>query len=175
MRLFWYALLSILLLAACRKDRRTPLFELPYPNFRFTINAGENPFLPGSYATRGVATNINFFLNQNNLDTAVISEISASAATLRSLDGFDYAFLEGVSVRICPDGTAPCIPADEVFYIDQLQRYPEDDRIELLPGLRNVKRVLTRESYRLEVVIFFAYSPPFNYETQLDMTFRAFQ
>ncbi|KGE88237.1 hypothetical protein [Phaeodactylibacter xiamenensis] len=170
-----YIFLTVLIFAACRRDNRQPLFDLAYPNFRFTIQAGESPVLPGAYAIRGVATNINFFLNQNNTDTSAISEVSAYSATLRCLDGFDYVFMEGVSVRICEDGTENCTPADEVFYIDQLQRYPEDDRIDLLPGLRNAKRDLFRESVRLEIVVFFAYSPPANYASQLDMVFRAYR
>lgn len=175
MKKLYYLFAFVLLIGACRKDQRTPLFDLAYPNFRFTIEAGENPVLPGAYAIRGVATNINFFLSQNNTDTSAISEISPYTATLRCLDGFDYTFAQEISVRICEDGTDACTPADEVFYIDQLQRYPEDDRIELLPGLRNVERDLSRESYRLEIVVFFAFSPPVNYASQLDMVFRAYQ
>ncbi|MEQ8706571.1 MAG: hypothetical protein RIC19_21750 [Phaeodactylibacter sp.] len=170
-----YILLTVLILAACRRDNRTPLFDLAYPNFRFTIEAGQNPIIPGAYAIRGIATNIGFFLNQNNTDTSAFTQINPYTATLRCLDGFDYVFMEGVSVRICEDGTEACTPADEVFYIDQLQRYPEDDRIDLLPGLRNVKRDLSRESYRLEIVVFFAFSPPANYASQLDMVFRAYR
>jgi hypothetical protein len=170
-----YLLFAVLIFATCRRDNRQPLFDLAYPNFRFTIEAGQNPILPGAYTVRGVATNIGFFLNQNNTDTSAISEISAYSATLRCLDGFDYVFLDGISVRICEDDTENCTPADEVFYIDQLQRYPEDDRIDLLPGLRNAKRDLSRESIRLEIVVFFAFSPPANYASQLDMVFRAYR
>lgn len=176
MKRFSYLLpLMLLLLFACRKDRRTPLFDMPYPNFRFTINAGENPFLPGSYAIRGVSTSIKAILGQHSSDTSAIGEINALSASLRNLDGQPYSFLDAISVRICKDGTDNCTPADEVFYLDQLQLYPPGDRIELLPGLRNVRRDLIREQFRLEVVIFFAFSPPVNYPTQLDMVFRAFR
>jgi hypothetical protein len=175
MRKFIIPLFAILTMLACRQDNREPLFDLFYPNFQFTVQAGENPILPGSYTLTGVATNINTYLNESGVDTAMIGEISALEATLTAINGRDYNFLQGISVRICPDTQEPCIPADEAFYLDDLQRFPEDDRIELIPGLRNVRRVLIKQKYRLEVVMFFAFSPQFNYESQLNMSFRAFK
>jgi len=175
MRPYLIVLFAFFTLFACRRDNREPLFDMFYPNFQFTVQAGENPILPGSYTLTGVATRINTYLGDFNTDTTNIAEINALEATLTSLDGQDYNFLQGISVRICPDTAEPCMPADEVFYLDDLQRFPEDDRIELIPGLRNVRRVLIQERFRLEVVMFFAFSPQLNYRSQLDMRFRAFE
>lgn len=175
MRPYLIPLFITLTLFACQKDNRDPLFDMFYPNFQFTVQAGENPILPGSYTLTGVTTDIGTYLSDFSTDTTTISEINALEATLTSLNGRDYNFLQGISVRICPDTQAPCTPADEAFYLDDLQRFPEDDRIELIPGLRNVRRVLIKERFRLEIVMFFAFSPQFNYESQLNMRFRAYE
>ncbi|HQU58430.1 MAG: hypothetical protein KDD02_15295 [Phaeodactylibacter sp.] len=169
--IFWILILA--LVAGCRKDNRERLFEMFYPNFQFTIQAGSSPVLPVSAVLRGVNTNIDFYLSENQLDTTQITAISAISARLTSLNGFKYDFMDFISVRICPDTDEPCIDADEVFYIDRLQFDRPGERIDLLPGLRNIRRDLIRQKYRLEVLMKFAYTPPMEVETRFDMTFQA--
>ncbi|MCB0568504.1 MAG: hypothetical protein KDC66_02015 [Phaeodactylibacter sp.] len=166
-------LIVLALAAGCRKDRRERLFEMFFPNFQFTIRAGESPVLPVSAVLRGVNTNIDFYLSENQLDTTQITAISPISARLDAVNGFDYRFMDFVSVRICPDTDEPCVDADEVFYIDRLQYDRPGDHIDLLPGLRNVRRDLIRKKFRLEVVMKFAYSPPSDVDTRFDMTFQA--
>ncbi|MCB0561840.1 MAG: hypothetical protein H6573_14230 [Lewinellaceae bacterium] len=175
MKKIWIGFFAIVLAAACTKDKREPLFDLFYPNSELLISAGQSPTLPFALAKRGINTNIGFYLQENNVDTAMITEIAPISARLTSIDGFNYDFVDRVSIRLCPDTEAPCIEADEVFYIDRLQIDRPGSRIELLPGLRNVRRDLIREKFRLEVVFFLAFTPSLNYDTRLDMTFRALQ
>jgi hypothetical protein len=175
MRKIYLASLLILLIASCRQDNRERIFELFYPNFRFTIPAGQSPVFPFPLGIRGVDSNIAFYLTENSTDTSLISEIGALAANISSLDGLDYDFLNSISVRICDDTDEPCRDADEVFYIDRLQLDRPGDNIRLIPGLRNARRHLVQDKFRLEVVFFMAFSPAFNFETQLDMTFGAFR
>lgn len=170
--ILWISMLALLALS-CRKDKRERLFEMFYPNFQFTIQAGASPVLPVSAVLRGVNTNIGFYLGENQLDTTQITAISPISARLNSINGFGYGFMDFISVRICPDTDEPCIDADEVFYIDRLQFDRPGERIDLLPGLRNARRDLIREKFRLEVVMKFAYSPPTDVETRFDMTFQA--
>lgn len=166
-------ILVIALAAGCRKDNRERLFELFYPNFQFTVQAGGSPVLPVSAVLRGVSTNISFYLGESGLDTSQITAISPISARLTSLDGFRYDFMDFISVRICPDNNEPCRDADEVFYIDRLQWDRPGERIDLIPGLRNVRRDLIRDKFRLEVVMKYAFSPPTPVETRFDMTFQA--
>jgi hypothetical protein len=168
-------ILSCMLLFACRNDNRERLFELFYPNFQFTIPAGQSAFLPFPLGIRGVDTNIAFYLAENNIDTTMIKEMSALTARLSSVDGLNYNFLNEISIRICPDRPDPCRDADEVFYIDRLQIDRPGDDIQFLPGLRNVRDELLAEEYRLEIVFFMAFAPAFDYDSQLDMTFGAFR
>jgi hypothetical protein len=175
MKKIYLPLILLLLIGSCRKDNRERIFELFYPNFRFTIPAGQSPVLPYPLGIRGVNTNIDFYLAENSTDTAVITEMNALSATLTSVDGLDYNFLDRISIRICEDSEEPCRDADEVFYIDRLQIDRPGDRIRLLPGLRNVRDELISDEYRLEVIFYLAFAPAFNYETQLDMTFGAFR
>ena len=175
MKKLYVALLAILLAAACTKDNRKPLFEMFYPNFEMFIPAGQSYTLPFTLAKRGINTNIDFYLQENGVDTAVITEIAPISARITSVEGFNYDFLHSISIRLCPDTDTPCREADEVFYIDRLQIDRPGSRIDLLPGLRNVRRDLIRQKYRLEVLFFLAFPPSLNYDTRLDMTFRALQ
>ncbi|MCB0598022.1 MAG: hypothetical protein H6557_22140 [Lewinellaceae bacterium] len=173
MKKLWIALLAVVIGAACTKDKREPLFDMFYPNFELLIPAGQSFTLPFPLAKRGINTNIDFYLQENNIDTAMITEIAPISARLTSIDGFNYDFLDRISIRLCPDTEVPCTEGDEVFYIDRLQFDRPGSRIDLLPGLRNVRRDLIREKYRLELVFFLAFTPSRNYDTRLDMTFRA--
>jgi len=173
MKKIWIGILAIVMAAACTKDKREPLFDLFYPNFELAIPAGQSFTLPFPLAKRGNNTNIKFYLQENSVDTAMITEIAPISARLTSIDGYNYDFLDRVSVRLCPDTETPCAEGDEVFYIDRLQFDRPGSRIDLLPGLRNVRRDLIREKFRLEVVFFLAFSPSLNYDTRLDMVFRA--
>ncbi len=175
MRKIWIGILAVLLAAACTKDKREPLFDMFYPNSELFIPAGTSFTLPYPLARRGISSNIGFYLQENNVDTAMITEIAPLSARLVSVDGFDLDFLNEVSVRLCPDTDQPCAEGDMVFYIDRLQFDRPGSRIDLLPGLRNVRRDLIRQKYRLEVVFFLAYSPGLNYDIRLDMAFRALQ
>lgn len=175
MKKIWIAILAIALGAACTKDKREPLFEMIYPNFELFIPAGQSFTLPYPLAKRGISTNIGFYLQENNIDTAMITEIAPISARLTSIDGYNYDFLNRVSIRLCPDTATPCSEADEVFYIDRLQIDRPGSRVDLLPGLRNVRRDLIREKFRLEVIFFLAFSPSLEYDTRLDMSFRALQ
>ena len=168
-------ILSCTVLFACRNDNRERLFELFYPNFQFTIPAGQSAVLPFALGIRGVDTNIDFYLSEHNTDTTTIKDISALTARLTSIDGLNYNFLNEISIRICPDSPEPCRDADEVFYIDRLQLDRPGDEIQFLPGLRNARDEFIAEEYRLEVVFFMAFSPSFDYESRLDMTFGAFK
>lgn len=165
-------LLIPLLVFTCNKDNRERLFELFYPNFRFNVVPGGSTALARVVEFNSVASNINFYLDQSNTDPAIITGISPFSAKIYSLDGNHFDFLREVSVRICPDGPDPCIPADEAFYIDNL-RNRRDEVIDLLPSLRNVKSVLTEQTYKAEIVFFLEYPPPSFIESGFDMTFEA--
>lgn len=161
-----------ILLVACTKDNRERLFEMAYPGIDFEIPAGLSNSLPRVFERDNQPTNIQEFVRQTGIDTAVISGIIPQTARITSLDNLDYDFVEEVSVRVCPAGSAQCTMAEEVFYIDNLQGRA-GRTIELLPSLGNAKRVLTKKSYRLEVVFFFRYTTPYTMRSRLDMTFEA--
>ncbi|MDZ4682678.1 MAG: hypothetical protein SH848_12775 [Saprospiraceae bacterium] len=166
-------LFIVLLWWGCNKDERERLFEMVFPNTLFTIPAGANPSFPLVFEVNRQNTNIDFFLSQSGTDTAAITAINAAFGTLTALEnGKEYYFIEEISVRICDTERAECSPADEVFYINEL-RGQADDRIRLLPSLRNVKKIMTGAQFKLEVVFFLNDFSPYTVESRLDMTFDA--
>lgn len=163
----------VLFLLSCRGDERERIFDMLYPNINFELPAGLSSAIPWAYEVQSISSNISFYLNENNVDTALIAGINPVSARITSLDGaFDYEFIEEVSIRICNDGRTPCTPADEVFYIDDL-RGKARQTINLLPSLRNAKKSLTRKHFRMDIVFFLRYSSPYSVSSRLDMTFEA--
>jgi len=164
--------LFLLLLLGCSKGERERLFEMTYPATDFDIPAGLSPSFPRVFERDDISTNIDFFLRENNLDTAQIARIQPFAARITALDNLDYDFVREISVRICEAGSDQCQRSDEVFYIDRLDERI-DDVIELLPSLGNAKPELTRDAFKLEVVFFFRFTTPYSVRSRLDMTFEA--
>lgn len=162
----------LILLVACSKDDRERLFEMTFPAIDFEIPAGLSASLPRVFERDDQPTNINFFLAENNLTEAQIGGILPAFARITALDNQDYEFVQEVSVRICDAGSLQCTMADEVFYIDNLQGRA-GDVIDLLPSLRNAKRHLIKENFKLEVVFFLRYTSPYSVRSRLDMRFDA--
>jgi hypothetical protein len=166
------AFLFIFLLFACVKDNGQRLFEMVYPNIQFTIPPGLNSFLPRVFEVPTMKTNINFYLKENNMEIERVKAISPYSARISALDNFDYDFVREISIRVCPIGNDPCTPADEVFYIDNIQRRA-GNRVDLLPTLRNAKPILSIDRFKLEVLFFFDTTTPYSVDSRLDMTFEA--
>ena len=163
----------VALFFACQTDNRERLFEMIYPNIAFELPAGLSSVTPWAFEQQSVNSNISFYLSENSTDTSAITAINPFSARITSLDsGFDFEFVEEVSIRICPEGRQPCTMADEVFYINNL-RGRARQRIDLLPSLRNAKRSLSRSRFRLDVVFFFRYATPYSVSSRLDMSFEA--
>jgi hypothetical protein len=170
-----FLLSSTLLIFSCRKDNRIRLFEIAYPNTFFDLPAGLSYVLPRVFEVPAIRSNYEVFRKSSGFSAEQVQVVSPLSATITALDpGLRYDFLREVSVRICPIGNDPCTPADEVFYIDRIQRI-EDDRIQLLPTLRNVKSLISSEFFKLEVVFFLETTSPYYVESKLDMVFEATQ
>ncbi len=174
MRMFLYVAAFILLGIGCRKDSGERIFDMIYPNILFEIPAGLNPNFQQVFEIPVVPTGIDAYLSENQIDTALIRAIVPFSARLTSLDGsaFDYDFVEAVSIRICDPIKPNCFDGEEVFYIDDL-RGRGGQEIRLIPGLRNARRDLIRQNFRLEVVFFFAYTTPYSVRSRLQMNFEA--
>lgn len=172
MRKLLFFLIITLITISCSRDNGERVFEMLYPNFQFTLPAGLNATTAWAYELRNVSSNLNSYLRENQTDTSAVAAINPVAARISSLDGLDYKFVEEISVRICSNDKSQCTAADEVFYIDDL-RGKAGESIKLLPTLRNVKKLLSQERFRLEVVFFLRNTSPYSVESKLDMSFEA--
>lgn len=164
-------ILLVVITSACTEQRGERLFDMVYPNTRFIIPAGLSSTLPRVFEER-IASNIQFYLSDNMVDTAQIQAIRPVSATLFALENDDYDFVREISVRVCPDTQEPCTIADEVFYIDDILNRAGDE-VRLLPTLKNARPILLEERYKLEIVFFLGFISPVSVESQFDMIFEA--
>lgn len=165
----------VLLLSTCRKDNRLKLFEMIYPNILFEMPAGLTGSLPRVFEENGLRTNFRTYINEFNVDTALITGIEPISATLAALTDERFDFLREVSIRICPAESASCNVAEEVFYLDNIQNQRVGSELRLLPTLINAERVLTQERFKLEVWFYFFGVSPSNIPIKLDLRFDAVQ
>ncbi len=163
----------VLLIVACSRDSRERLFEINYPNILFDLPAGLSGNIAWGHSKSDLPSNFRNIVKANNSDTAVIAGVFPYSARITSLDGFDYNFVEGVSILMCSNEKKQCsLISDEVFYIDDLRGRAKSS-INLLPTQRNIEKLLSEEQYRLELVFYFRNSTPYLVESRLDMLFEA--
>lgn len=168
------AAMVFLALASCQKDQRERIFEMDYPNIPFSIPAGLSPGLvPRALVLDDFSSNLRYYLTTFQTDTSAIGAILPLSANIRALDDTDLDFIQEVSVRICPQGSGACTPADEVFYINDLQRNRIGSQIRLLPTLVNAKRNLSKERFKLEIWFYLYDLSPYTIPCRLDMRFEA--
>ncbi|MFN7119050.1 MAG: hypothetical protein ACK4TA_19790 [Saprospiraceae bacterium] len=173
MKKYVFLIIIIYSFTSCSRESRERLFEVVYPNIQFNLPAGLTGSTPWGFARSSVSSNFNNLVKTYNTDTAVIAGVFPFSARITSLDGFDYDFVEGVSVLMCSTSKAQCsLISDEVFYIDDL-RGRAREQIELLPTEKNLEKLLSEGQFRLEVVFYFRQTTPYLVESRLDLVLEA--
>jgi hypothetical protein len=174
MRLFGLLLFGVLGLCGCRQDAGEPLFDMVYEPQRFEISAGRNPIVSDGFGFPPIQTRFAALLDANNHSIDEVTQILPLTARLISEDGQDFSFLSQISVRICPNTGDQCTQADEVFFSTDLYRRRWEN-IQLDPGLRNVRDLLTGDQFRLEVVLTYGEITPYSMSCRFEYSFRAYQ
>lgn len=164
--------ISALLALGCRQDQGERLFLLSYLPQEFVIPAGYSPFQTLVFSYENLPTNYQLFLSQSIVSDADVLAVVPNFATITSLDNLDFGFLNAVSIRVCPVGSERCTEADEVFFLTDLYRR-RLDRLNLNPGLRNVRPLMSGLRYKMEVVFFPGETTPYNITCRLDYGFEA--
>ena len=162
-------------LVSCRNDTGVRLFDMNYFNNRLTIPGVLNVIESHFFTIGPLETNISTLLTSNALQPDEVSRIEPFFATLTALDGADLAFIEEISVRICPtDGQGNC--QLEIFFLDDIP-FNVRDQIELLPSLSNIKEfIIDQQSFTIQVVLLRLRDfSPANVELQFDFALEARQ
>jgi len=172
MNRFGFFIAIILMTLSCREDSGEFIFEMPFQGIEFELPAGLSTF--NSYVQEfELDSNIDFFLSSNSTDTASITAFNPAFARIQALDnGVDFEYIREISIRICPVGEAPCTLVDEVFFIDSFTPL-FGDRIDLLPSLRNAKRDLVEDKFKMEIVFNLNFISPYAVNNRLDLRFDA--
>lgn len=168
-------LLLLVILTTCRQDNRLTLFEMVFPNLTFEMPAGLTGTLPRVFTFDDLRTNYQSYLNDFNADTALIAGIEPISATIEALSNERFDFLREVSIRICPETSASCNVAEEVFYLDNIQNERTGSQLRLLPTLINAEQVLSRDRFKLEVWFTFFGVSPSAIPIKMDLRFDAIQ
>ena len=174
MRSFLFITFFSLLLTTCRNDDGESLFEMVYPPLDFSTQIGQSPFVADVVQVSNIPTKYLQFVDAHGADAMDVNRILPNFARLISLDGQDLGFLSSISLRICPNDQLDCTLVDEVFFRDDLFRR-QKTTIDLDPGLRGVKDLLTGGLYKLEVVFNYAEITPYTVDWRLEYGFEAFK
>lgn len=172
---YFSLLLLVAILSTCRADNRRTLFEMVFPNLTFEMPAGLTGTLPRVFTFDDLRTNYQSYITQFNIDTSLITGIEPITATLEALSNERFDFLLEVSIRICPETSASCNAAEEVFYLDNIPSQRVGSELRLLPSLPNAQRVLSRDRFKLEIWFSFFGVSPSSIPIKLDLRFDAIQ
>jgi len=159
---------------ACKRDDRQRIFEMNYPNIAFTIPAGLAPgVIPKTLVLDDFSSNLRYYLDTYQTDTSALAAIQPFAAQITALDFSNLNFIEEISVRMCPQGSASCTRAEEIFYIDRLGIERVGAQIKLLPTLIDAKRLLAKDRFKLEIWFYLYRVSPQAIPCRLEMSFEA--
>ena len=143
--------LVILTIGSCRKDNQEFLFEVNH-NFTVNIPAGQTPFLSLVFPFESVQSLIVQELANRGMSVDDINFIQTSRARLdlNTFEGDLSAFHTAVSnVYLGPDPKDN--PYEACYTIEIRDRFT--DRLDIVPSLTNLKDVLTKDRYNLELVL----------------------
>lgn len=174
-RFYLLATFCICLLAGCRLDQGESLFFLEYQPLLFTLEAGQNVIPQPVFVANNLPTLYDSFRNTVGVAEEDVTRVQPRFARLVSENGFDFGFLDKIEIRICEAVPGQdCTISEEVFFINDLFRR-NITTINLDPGLRNVKDLLSGSIYKLEVIFFPAEIIPNSVECRLEYGFEAFK
>jgi hypothetical protein len=157
---------------SCKKDRARPAFEMRY-FIEFNVAAGANLFTYHQYPVQKIATGIDFFLDQNNVESNDIITINTSFARLSTqFEDEDLSIIDEIII----DLFIPNDPARnyEAAYTLQIP-LRKQSRIQLVPSITNLKDVLTGEEFDMVAYIRYRGIPARNFTALLEIGFEVFR
>jgi hypothetical protein len=151
MKYFTWFLFALLLVTGCTKDRLPVRFQMAYLNKTIEIPAGLNVFQTHYFTIHNINSQIDAYLDANNISREEIDNILPSSCTLTNISSNgSYNFIDEVLVRIY-DPSDPEVKF-EIFYNDIVDLNAGSNLI-LFPNENNVKDFLTSDDFSLEIVL----------------------
>lgn len=148
------ALLTIVLSVffSCKKETTPPLARIPLNNLKIEINPAVQPPLTHYLPINDVQLQTFALLADRGIDTAEITSIRPSKATLTVLfGGYDLDFIDAVSFRLCPLGNNEPNCGREVFYRDPTP-FDLGSRLDLVPSnVDDVRDMLFRDEINVQL------------------------
>ena len=156
----------------CNKDDRTELFELNHI-VDFNIPPGLNTFDTHFFIIPQVNSQVDDQLQATGLSPDVIATIEPKFCRLSTIfEDEDLDFIRVVEIRVIDPFNSDF--QREVFYLDPVLQNTKKV-IRPFPGLADVKEILSKPSFAVEIRLLFRYPPPTSYEMRLSMELVAFQ
>ena len=173
MRLNWG--IGVLLLTmsglSCHKDNRVELFQMTQI-MDFQIKAGLNTLETHFFIQPAARSSYDEQLELSGFDESVVASIEPKFSQLSTVfSDVDLDFIRLIEIRVL-DPFDPEFQR-EVFYLDPI---PPNTRtiIRPFPGLTNVREIVSKPTYGIEVRIIFRFVPRDNYDMRLQMDFSVF-
>ncbi len=144
-------LICLLPISSCGDDDQDYLFEVDYA-FTITVPTGQNPALSLVFPFEHLASQIVQQLSSRGLTEADITSIHTTRSRLDLL-GFDGDFSDLqeaiVNVYLGPNPSAN--PFEAAYTIEIRDRFT--DQLDIVPSLTNLKEVLTKDFFNMELVL----------------------
>ena len=164
-----YVLLAMLIAVSCKKDNRTPFFEI-HDFVDFTIQPGLNTFDTHIYAVSPKYSTFHNQLASIGRTADEVVAVEARRAYLTSVfEDFNLDFIHQVSVLVFD----PLDPSNKIefLYMDPVP-FGSKTGIELFPRIANVQEWFEAEYYGIEVRLNFRQNSPSLIQMRLEFDVR---
>jgi hypothetical protein len=167
----WAVLFLVAMSLGCRKDNDIILFEIPFPNLDFTIQAGLNPLDTWYFNMDNVPTNALNLFDANGVDTSAYSSLIPNTARLVSVfNDVEYDFVYEIAVYLCEAGNQSPKCGKEIFYRFPMPNNP-GSIVDIIPNPLEVGDLLLSERVNVQVMLRFISPPPQFVESRLNIDF----
>jgi len=173
MRSIWGVGIFLLTLSSlgCHKDNRVELFKMTQV-MDFEIKAGLNTLETHFFLQPAANSAYEAQLELSGFDDDLVASIEPKFSQLSTVfKDADLDFIRLIEVRVV-DPFDPEFQR-EVFYLDPVPPNTKNI-IRPFPGLNDVREIVSRPTYGIEVRIVFRFAPPTSYDMRLQMDFSVF-
>jgi hypothetical protein len=155
----------------CNKDNRVELFKMTQV-MDFEIKAGLNTIETHFFLQPAANSSFDEQLAISGFDESVVASVEPKFCEFTTVfKDVDLDFIRLIEIRVL-DQFDPDFQR-EVFYLDPV---PANTRtiIRPFPGLNDVKEIVSKPTFGIEVRIIFRYVPQSTYDMRLQMDFSVF-
>ncbi len=167
--IYLFLVLLSLNMSSCTKDNGRHLFDTEI-EVNFDIPAGLNNLETHYFNIKNIPS---FYEEKKSIygvsDDDILKSLANRASIIPRFQEVDYGFIRDISIKLYDDE----YPRSEAFYLETV-RISEENELNLLSSLTNLKDILSKPTFDLEIRINFKTFTVRTTENKIKLNFSSF-